>query len=223
MTRLPADRRSFKKRIIQTAIILLVIVIVVGVRLVEEIGQEPSLADRFVVVKVIDGDTVELAGGDRLRLLAVDTPEEGELFHDEATDFLRSLVLGQSVTIEFASRRRDRYGRLLGFVFEDTLFVNKAILDNGLGYLYLFEDDDLNRPEIERMLQAQRAALTTGVGIWSLERVPEDYYINIDGSLRFHRPGCRSVSRVKPGEYRRFSTREEALMLGLSPCRNCRP
>ncbi len=223
MSRRSRSTGRYKRLLRRAILVLVVIVVVVGFRLVEKVGQESSLTDRFVVVRVIDGDTIELQGGDKVRLLAIDTPEKGQRYYREATEFLSSLVLGKAVRIEYGDERRDRYGRLLGFVYEDSMFVNRAILENGLGYLYLFKDDDISRPEVDQMLIAQREALASQIGIWSLARSPEKHYINIAGSLRFHRPGCRSAQNLKPGRYQTFQTREEAAALGLSPCRNCKP
>lgn len=192
-------------------------------RLVEDIGPDQKPSDRFIVARVIDGDTFELQGGDRVRLLSIDTPEKEDPFYDEAKDYLSTATLGQPVRIEYANQRRDKYGRLLGYVYVDSLFVNRAILENGLGYLYLFKDTDLGRPETEQLLNAQRQAIKTGVGLWSIKRQPEEHYIAGQNSFRFHRPGCPSTSRMKPGTFRRFATREEAAYEGLSPCRNCAP
>ena len=205
------------------AITLLLVALIVVFRLVEQIGFDRKPSDRFIVKKIRDGDSVELLGGDRLRLLSVDAPEEGQLFYDEACQFLAELTLGKTARIEFAGRRRDKYGRLLGYLYIDSIFVNKAILENGLGYLYLFKDTELDRPETEELFVAQRAAMQKGIGLWSVQRAPEDYYIAAPGSFRFHRPGCSTAKRFKPGRYRTFKTREEALYEGLSPCRRCKP
>jgi micrococcal nuclease len=203
--------------------VLALVAVIVGFRLIEEIGPERRAGDRFVVARVLDGDTIELAGGDRLRLLAIDTPEAGQPLHEEAESRLGSLCLGKTIRIEFADRRRDRYGRLLGFVWVDSVFLNEAILREGLGYLYLFKDGEADRPQVARLLRAQQAALAQGVGIWALESDPEDYYVRAEGSFRFHRPGCRSVAELGPERRQVFQSRREALMIGLSPCRNCRP
>ncbi|MBN1211671.1 MAG: thermonuclease family protein, partial [candidate division Zixibacteria bacterium] len=110
-----------------------------------------------------------------------------------------------------------------GYLYIDSLFVNKVILENGLGYLYLFDDNDPASQPVQELLAAQRRALENKTGLWSLPKEPENYYIAAKGSFRFHRPGCRSVKNIKPGNYRTFKTREEALYEGLSPCRNCKP
>ena len=178
-----ASRRSKSStwRLVRWGLAIAVIVYLVGFRLVQEIGQDVSPDDRFIVVRVIDGDTIESKGGDKLRLLSIDTPEKGEPYYAEATSFVADLVLGKVARIEYSGARRDRYGRLLGYVYVDSVFVNKAILDNGLGYLYLFEDTDLDDPRIADLLGAQRRALAAKAGEWSLARTPEAFYLATPG------------------------------------------
>ena len=55
------------------------------------------------------------------------------------------------------------------------------------------------------------------------EPVAEEYYVNIDGSFRFHRPLCFTLKKTNPEKLRRIKTRKQALLQGFSPCRNCRP
>ncbi|MCP4684053.1 MAG: hypothetical protein GY867_01270 [bacterium] len=215
--------RGKGRRAVSVALVLLIALLIVVLRLVEEVGQERRPSDRFVVARIIDGDTIELEGGDRLRLLAIDTPERGERFYDEASAMLERLALGKTARIEFAGRRRDGYGRLLGYLFIDSLYINRAVIDSGLGYVYLFKDTDLNSPLIEELLKAQRSAINRDVGLWAVEREPEEVYFAREGSLRLHRPGCSSVEKLVPGRYQEFSTREDGLVTGLSPCRNCKP
>lgn len=218
----PRSKRN-RKTVYRWAFVALLVVLILAVRLVEDIGLDRKPSDRFTVKAVIDGDTIELAGGDKLRLLSIDTPERGEPFYDEACGFLAELALGKTARIEYANVRRDRYGRLLGYLYIDTVFVNEAILAQGLGNLYLFKDTDQNRKETGLLLAAQREAIAAGRGVWSLPKNPEDYYIASVNSFRFHRPGCGSISKLKPANARILQAREEALMEGLSPCRNCQP
>jgi micrococcal nuclease len=204
----------------------LVVASAVGYRYVEQVGQDrPSHETaRFTVKRVIDGDTVELTGGDKLRLLSIDTPENGERFHDEARDYLAKLAIGKPARVEYADTRRDRYGRLLGYLYiDDTLFVNEALIDSGLAYVYLFKDNDRDRREVKDLISAQRNAIDKRSALWSLTYEREEYYVANRSSFRVHRPSCESVEDIKPEHLRRFSTREEALTEGLSPCRNCKP
>lgn len=214
---------SIRRLAARAGIVLVVIILLVAFRMVQEIGPERTPSDRFTVVRVLDGDTVELLGGDKLRLLGVDTPERDEQLYDRATDFLEHLVLGKQVRLEYGGARRDRYGRLLAFAYVDTILVNRAILENGLGYLYVFDDSPIDSPEFASMLAAQRSAIDRRLGLMGLDREPEPYYVASQSSFRFHRPGCRSADNYSPERWRRFGSREEALREGLSPCRSCRP
>jgi len=217
-------RRRKRHWLVSAGFILTVAFLILTLRFAEEIGIEKLPDERFMVARVIDGDTVELTGGDRLRLLAIDTPEKGQYLHDEAAGLLSRLALGKKARIEFAKTRRDRYGRLLGFLYiDDTLLANRSILDSGLGYLYLFNDQELNLPQIEVMLNAQRKAVENHKGLWGVEQEPEEFYAASQNSHRFHRPGCKSISKTIKSAKRIFETKQEALFEGLSPCRNCHP
>jgi len=215
--------RRARRRLLTFVFVVVVALVILLFRLVEDIGLEKGPDDRFVVVRVLDGDTMELRGGDKVRLLAIDTPEKGEPLHDEATRLLSRLAFNQGATLEYANQRRDRYGRLLGYVYVDTLFLNKTIIDSGYAYVYLFNDNELTSPSVKKLLDAQRSAIDRRAGLWSLSFTPETRYINTEGSFRLHRPGCRSLRELKPGRFQEFRTREEGLVLGLSPCRNCKP
>jgi len=207
----------------RAAAVLVFVVALVLFRMGSEIGPDRSLRERYRVARVIDGDTVELTGGDRLRLLAIDTPEKGEPLYDSARSVLTRLVADQPLEIAYSERRRDRYGRILGYAWRDTLFINEAMIRSGLALVYLFEDNIGDSAELARLLAAQREALSAGRGIWGGEVVREDYYLAVKGSYRFHRPACYRIGKTRLDRLVRFGTREEALVKGLSPCRDCRP
>jgi len=95
--------------------------------------------NRLVFVqRVIDGDTVVLANGDRIRYIGINTPElhhpqkGAEYYAKEALNFNKELVLGKPVRLEFDKERFDRYGRTLAYVYlEDGTFVNKELVKRG--------------------------------------------------------------------------------------------
>jgi endonuclease YncB( thermonuclease family) len=70
----------------------------------------------FRVSHVVDGDTLDLADGRRVRLVGIDTPEVGECGYAEASAALARLVLGRRVTLGMSDEDHDRYGRLLRYV-----------------------------------------------------------------------------------------------------------
>ncbi len=216
-------QNNFNKKLFRASVFIVLIIFLVIIRCYEEIGFDKSPQDRFIISKVIDGDTVELKGGDKLRLLGIDTPEKNQLYYDSAKALLSRNVLGKESEIKFAVRRRDKYGRLLGFLYVDSIFINQMMIDSGMANLYLFKDNDLNSEEFKKMFDAQRNVINKDIGIWSVKYHKEDFYINLSGSFRFHRPGCSSIRNANENNIRRFNSREDAMYLGLSPCRNCKP
>jgi len=96
----------------------------------------PSLdpgGEQGVVVGVVDGDTVDVAGVGRVRVIGVDTPERGECGYEEASRAVADLVLGETVTLVPGARDdTDRYGRLLRYLQVGDTDVGLALLDSGL-------------------------------------------------------------------------------------------
>ena len=80
------------------------------------------------VVKVIDGDTVILSTGEKVRYIGINAPEMGEPFYMEAKRENRKLVLGKEVELEFDREERDQYKRLLAYIFVGDTFVNYELL-----------------------------------------------------------------------------------------------
>jgi endonuclease YncB( thermonuclease family) len=78
--------------------------------------QRPSPGRTFLVTHVVDGDTLDLADGRRVRLVGMDTPEVGECGYAEAAAALTTLTLGKRVTLVPPDEDRDQYGRLLRYV-----------------------------------------------------------------------------------------------------------
>ena len=95
------------------------------------------------VKQVIDGDTLRITNGKKVRLIGVDTPETKhpkkpvERFGKEAYLFTKRMVEGKEVRLEFDWQRRDKYGRLLAYVYlTDGAFLNAEIIKQGYGFAY---------------------------------------------------------------------------------------
>ena len=89
------------------------------------------------VARVVDGDTLLLEGGARVRLLGVDTPETKhpsrpvEPLGLEAAEFVRRQVEGRDVTLRFDRERRDAYQRILAYVYVDDRLLNEELIRAG--------------------------------------------------------------------------------------------
>lgn len=116
------------------------------------------------VVRVIDGDTVVLGSGARVRYIGIDTPEEGAPFYQEAAEANRRLVEGKTVRLEMDTSNGDRYGRLLRYVYRDDVMVNLELVKQGLAEAKAYPPDTKYQTQLEAAELEARAA---GLGMWS--------------------------------------------------------
>lgn len=104
----------------------------------------PSSAWAQLVTRVVDGDTIVVAGVGIVRLIGVDTPETVdprkpvEAFGKEASEFTRRMTQGQVVRLDFDVQRRDKYDRTLAYAYlPDGTFLNAEIGRQGYGHAYV--------------------------------------------------------------------------------------
>ncbi len=130
------------------------------------------------VVRVIDGDTIQVCCvfGDRekVRYIGINTPETKhptkgvEHFGKEASEANRKLVDGKTVRLAFDVQQRDRYGRLLAYVYlEDGTFVNAWLVENGYAMVMTVPPNVRHQ---ELFLRLQREAREAGRGLWKSQR-----------------------------------------------------
>jgi micrococcal nuclease len=124
--------------------------------------------DDTTVERIIDGDTVVVAGGERVRFIGVDTPEVNQdaCFAAEATAFTRSLIpVGTGVRLVYDVERTDRYGRTLAYIYRtaDGLFVNAQLVSEGFAQILTIPP---NVAHAEEFLAAERRARDGGLGLW---------------------------------------------------------
>ena len=86
-----------------------------------------------VVANVVDGDTIDLASGERIRYLMIDTPElsSNDCYADEARALNEQLVLGQEITLEYDVECTDRFDRLLAYVYVSGNEINRVMVERG--------------------------------------------------------------------------------------------
>lgn len=132
---------------------------------------DPDLPDcgpaEGVVEHVIDGDTIALESGERIRYLLVDTPEVTEpveCFGPEATEFNRSIVEGQTVQLSYDQECTDRYDRLLAYVELDGRSVNELLLERGYACVLHIAPNGAGRIDDYRRLEER--AQVGQVGLW---------------------------------------------------------
>ena len=110
--------------------------------------ETPGISNDTLILRAVDGDTLELIGGETsetteiIRLLCVDTPEEGKEGYEEAKAFL-SLKLSENIRIE--RQGLDNYNRTLAWVYFGETLVNKEIIDNEYGTIFPYNGTNCTR------------------------------------------------------------------------------
>jgi endonuclease YncB( thermonuclease family) len=129
------------------------------------LDQNPQINQFYKakVSKVIDGDTIELSNGKRLRYIGINTPEIGEPFSILAKKENENLVLNKEVIIEFDVQIYDKYNRLLGYVWVNDILVNKELVKLGLAAI---ETIPPNIKYQNIILSAQKEAQNNCLNIW---------------------------------------------------------
>jgi len=136
-------------------------------------GPDSTAESQLVRVRrVVDGDTLLLKDGTRVRMIGIDTPEtkkEGtpvQPFGPEASEYTKKFCEGGTVRLVFDGERHDDYGRLLAHVYVGDQFLSEELIRNGLArVLYRHPYSDVMK---DRFRAAENAAKRAKKGIWSL-------------------------------------------------------
>ncbi|KZR56840.1 thermonuclease family protein [Pseudobacillus badius] len=138
------------------------------------------------VTRVVDGDTIKITIDGRqetVRLILVDTPETKhprlgvQPFGQEASAFTEEHLSGKEIKIEPGIQERDRYGRLLAYVYIDGQMFNQLLLEQGLARVAVYPP---NTQYLDEMKEIEAAAKAKKIGIWSIENYADDdgYHAN---------------------------------------------
>jgi micrococcal nuclease len=205
--------------------------------------------DLAKVTRVVDGDTIEIEGGERVRYIGIDTPETVDprkpvqCFGVEASNKNKELVEGKEVRLEKDITDRDKYNRLLRYVYVGDNFVNLELVKQGFAYSYSYPPDIKYQ---DQFLKAQQEAREAKRGLWNacpsvsptaketsapaIYSTPGDASCQIKGNINasgekiYHLPGCGSYSKTTIDESRGekwFCTESEAQAAGWRKALNC--
>ncbi len=119
------------------------------------------------VVSITDGDTIKVLDCNnteyKIRLYGIDCPERKQDFGQSAKKAISDMVYAKNVTVEY--EKYDQYGRIIGKIYYDKLYVNLEMIKKGLAwwyYTYAPRDYDLR--------DAEQKARTEKIGIWSIPK-----------------------------------------------------
>ncbi|KPK41568.1 MAG: hypothetical protein AMJ78_05160 [Omnitrophica WOR_2 bacterium SM23_29] len=121
--------------------------------------------DEALVIRVIDGDTIVLEDGRRVRYIGIDTPEKRDPYYFEAKEVNKRLVEGKKVRLEYDVGKKDKFGRTLAYVYVGDIFVNTELVKNGYAVIYTVPP---NVKYAENFLKHQQDARKAKRGLWGL-------------------------------------------------------
>jgi len=134
-------------------------------------GSATRAGPTAIVARVVDGDTIVLRGGERIRYIGMDTPETVkpgtpvQCFAKAAGHENARLVAGRRVRLRYDAERRDRYGRTLAYVYRasDGLFVNAELVRRGYARQLTIPPNVAHAPLFGRLAAQARER---GRGLW---------------------------------------------------------
>ena len=127
---------------------------------------EPPPGLTCQVERISDGDSFYCQGGKRVRLIGIDTPElnQGELGRTSRESLLRMIPVGSHVRLETDVRPDDQYGRILAYVWRDSVMINRKMVREGWAVLYTVPP---NIRHVDQLQAAQDSARVEQSGHWS--------------------------------------------------------
>ena len=134
-----------------------------------EILHNAASSSASFVVRVVDGDTIEIEGGQKVRYIGINSPESVDprrpvaCFGKEAHAENVKLVEGKMVRLEKDVSDMDKYGRLLRYVYVGDVFINDYLVRQGFASASTYPPDVLFA---ETFKKAQSEAQTNNRGLW---------------------------------------------------------
>lgn len=121
--------------------------------------EKEFFEEKALVKRVLDGDTIELEDGRKVRMVGINTPEKRKFMSNESLKFTKKL---ENKTITLLYNKEDKYKRILGYVIFENENYNKKLLSEGLAHFYYYKKDRF----YEQMKKEEEKARQNKKGIW---------------------------------------------------------
>ena len=171
------SKKQFKKRLVSLGVVVIALLFAKEHKqfqgLLAQVGITSPAYENGYVSKVVDGDTIYIqweGQEEKVRLIGIDTPESVASTKKDvpagkiAATYLRELVLGKEVEVEFDERMKDNYDRYLAYIYlEDGTMVNLLLAQEGYARAMFYEPNIRYKREIEEAVQM---AMKESKGLW---------------------------------------------------------
>jgi endonuclease YncB( thermonuclease family) len=186
-----------------------------------------KVEESAVCTKVVDGDTIYLDNGEKVRFVGVNTPERGVEGYVASKNFVQKLCLNKKVGIDIDdSKHSDRYGRTLGVVIVDGKNVNEMLLKEGLAeimymppsefYPYNWADSSTYTPDSYTTYSNTHSDESSG-------HSDSGSYIANTNTGKFHESSCKWGQKTAEHNRVYLNSRSDAISQGYKPCKVCNP
>jgi len=145
--------------------------------------------EKVTVARVIDGDTLELEDGRKVRLVNINSPEKGTFGSDLSFNFLKSF---ENQTVEIEAIGTDKYRRTLGRIYNQSLYLNLDIVKQGLASKFLVQESELGL-----FSAAEEEAVKNSLGIWKKSQYSDCFESKIDKNkeiVELINSNCNSIN-----------------------------
>ena len=177
-----------------------------------------------VCTEVVDGDTIYLKSGEKIRFVGVNTPERGVEGYIASKNFVQKLCLNKKIGLDVDdAKNQDRYGRTLAVVIVDGKNLNEMLLKEGLAevmymppsefYPYNWAGDSKNIPTSQNTYVHTHTDKSSDSGS----------YLGNSNSGKFHKTTCKWGQKTAEHNRVYFKSRDLAISQGYQPCKVCNP
>ncbi|MEE1149593.1 MAG: thermonuclease family protein [Methanobrevibacter sp.] len=180
-----------------------------------------------VCTQVVDGDTIYLDNGKKVRFVGVNTPERGVTGYITSKNFVQKLCLNKKVGLDVDdSKHSDKYGRTLAVVIVDGKNVNEMLLKEGLAeimyippsefYPYHWANSDTHTADSYNTYSNTHSDKFSSSS-------DSGSYIGNSNSGKFHESSCKWGQKTSEHNKVYFNNRNDAVSQGYTPCKVCNP
>lgn len=191
--------------------------------------------EQSVCTRVVDGDTIHLSNGRKIRMVGVNTPEKGVDGCQASKKFVEKLCLNKQVGINIDDKKYyDKYGRTLAVVIVDGKNLNEMLLKEGLAeVMYIPPSEFSPQNWADPSIVAHHTTEKTGTGsdVKSVSSHNKNVvstgtssgYVGNLNSGKFHKSSCDQVDKMSEKNKVFFSNRGDAISQGYIACKRCNP
>ncbi|RAP48302.1 MAG: hypothetical protein BZ135_00855 [Methanosphaera sp. rholeuAM6] len=187
-----------------------------------------------VCTTVVDGDTIYLSSGEKIRFVGVNTPEKGVTGYHASKKFVKKLCLNKEVGINVDDRKyTDKYGRTLAVVIVDGKNLNEMLLKEGLAEVmyippsefspYKWASTTTQNSNHVATTSTDSNAKSVSTSDKTVSGTSSSGYIGNAKSHKLHVPGCEAVDKMSEKNKVFFSSKQEAYNQGYVGCKMCNP